>query len=1059
MGIRRRRRKLTTLMSRLEQRVKSVELRSTSLLTQDEINAAIEIGDITQGPASLVGSEAPGQFYQVQDAYLYPKRLTGLSEDRVEIYLEADLDAQKDEIIEVSGIHGALAFDLDVDGNFPVRHSDTPPWTSRQLPNNAGIKHDPDDDQLPGVSITNTYSIRPETLPPSNISGQTRLQTRRQISTYAIAGTSVTLVMNADHKFKAEDVVFVDIFEEDSRAYGADGLFRIASVTNNTIVYTLTAGVDTPVEAKAPASAISVYPVARKFYPIGSTWTDTSDNDTVYFWDGIRWVAWSTSNPAPTDGDPPAPPTNLQITSVLNIIDGNYSSATVDVTWVAPITTAAGKPLTDLAGYYLQWKKSTEASYGAPILFDPNDTSYQDNGRSYKWEAGETYNFQLWAIDSGLQKSTTIVRNHTLPAATTVPLTQLAPSTPIPYIHLGTVSITWNGLMTNGSGVPEGTQLLEFHRSTAGASFTVSADTLIATATAVRGTKFVFNDQVFGTTYYYRLRLRGLTPGSFSLASQAVAAQTGTLVDAQRIADIISSANIEPGTIVKGDNIIGLTITGNLIQGNVLHANVLEANSITALQIDTGSITAAVVASGLITTRTPVFDAAGKIVNYTGAGLVLSSEAGLTAKAADDTETFNIHPTTGLVTLGGIPPSNFLTTPALNTALTTALTNYVTGDTFSTALTSYAQLSDLGLYIRAQDASTTYLSINTAQQSFLSKSDAENTYISQLTAEGLFLKSTDAENTYVTTLSAGTLFLDKGTYLSPNSTTINGGQITTNSINVDRLVAGTLTGFTVNTRPNGTRVQLRSDDIEFYGSSGLSGSINGGVNLFINASAGGSLTSGGVSRISWSSSEISLNRNTSLTGSLGASGTVSSNGGFDATGTTIGASVSTKGGIQASGNITIGGTSNLNGTLNVASTAEFAGGIFRTQLATGGTTLASFNNSGALVRDSSSQRYKQDIETLQVPYEAILALQPKTFRRIEEVEESIEATRYPGFIAEDLAGTDLDIFVFYSLDENGNRQPEGVRYAELTAALVSAIKHQDTRLNALEARLAALEGN
>jgi hypothetical protein len=85
-------------------------------------------------------------------------------------------------------------------------------------------------------------------------------------------------------------------------------------------------------------------------------------------------------------------------------------------------------------------------------------------------------------------------------------------------------------------------------------------------------------------------------------------------------------------------------------------------------------------------------------------------------------------------------------------------------------------------------------------------------------------------------------------------------------------------------------------------------------------------------------------------------------------------------------------------------------------------------------------------------------MQPKTYRRIEEVEQlGDDAVTYGGFIAEELAGTSLDPFVVYMRDEDDNLIPDGIHYAELTAALVSVIKEQDTRLNTLEARIAALE--
>ena len=151
--------------------------------------------------------------------------------------------------------------------------------------------------------------------------------------------------------------------------------------------------------------------------------------------------------------------------------------------------------------------------------------------------------------------------------------------------------------------------------------------------------------------------------------------------------------------------------------------------------------------------------------------------------------------------------------------------------------------------------------------------------------------------------------------------------------------------------------------------------------------------------------------------------------------------------------MTIGDSANL----TVQGTALINGSLTRTILAGGGTTTASINNTGNFIRTSSSERYKTDISDLELPYESILQLQPKKFRRKDEVEESPDAKFYPGFIAEDLAGTDLDIFTFYSQDEEGNARPEGIHYAELTAALVSALKTQDQMIKSLEARIEALE--
>ncbi len=135
-----------------------------------------------------------------------------------------------------------------------------------------------------------------------------------------------------------------------------------------------------------------------------------------------------------------------------------------------------------------------------------------------------------------------------------------------------------------------------------------------------------------------------------------------------------------------------------------------------------------------------------------------------------------------------------------------------------------------------------------------------------------------------------------------------------------------------------------------------------------------------------------------------------------------------------------------------------AGTYFTSEgLSGGGTTGASINNAGSIIRTTSSARYKQDVEDAVFGYEDILALEPKTFRLKEEAAENNNARRYAGFIAEEIAGTPLDVFVAYRTNEEGQQEPDGVYYAELTSALLSAIKHQDGMIKSLEARLDALE--
>lgn len=187
------------------------------------------------------------------------------------------------------------------------------------------------------------------------------------------------------------------------------------------------------------------------------------------------------------------------------------------------------------------------------------------------------------------------------------------------------------------------------------------------------------------------------------------------------------------------------------------------------------------------------------------------------------------------------------------------------------------------------------------------------------------------------------------------------------------------------------------------------------------------------------------------------------NGGVDLNGpgSTISVGQSGNGSIliSSTGGINIGGTLRVE-PYNIRATGITASGFMQSEnYAGGGTTGASINNNGTIIRTSSSARYKQDISDLSVDYDAVLSLQPKRFKLKDEAAESPDARYYAGFIAEEIDQTTLKDFVAYGKDEDGNIVPDGVYYGELTAALVSAIKHQDSLIKQLIERVAALENN
>lgn len=253
---------------------------------------------------------------------------------------------------------------------------------------------------------------------------------------------------------------------------------------------------------------------------------------------------------------------------------------------------------------------------------------------------------------------------------------------------------------------------------------------------------------------------------------------------------------------------------------------------------------------------------------------------------------------------------------------------------------------------------------------------------------------------------------------------INAANVTVGTLSGDRISGGEIIGTTLKTASNNRRVEIQSTNTSYYDeNNNFTGRILGagtdrGATLELTSGASGELQI-------WNGGVI-------MYGAAGTYAGLSDNG------------------------FGVGGNKLYSIAANIESGADMisAGSLTRTQLIGGGTTGASFTNGGNLVRTSSSERYKTDIQLLDINLNDLYELEPKTFKRIEEVEENGESARtYPGFIAEELAGTSLDKFVFYSQDENGNPRPEGIHYPELTAALLLAIKDLNARIQVLESRV------
>jgi hypothetical protein len=151
---------------------------------------------------------------------------------------------------------------------------------------------------------------------------------------------------------------------------------------------------------------------------------------------------------------------------------------------------------------------------------------------------------------------------------------------------------------------------------------------------------------------------------------------------------------------------------------------------------------------------------------------------------------------------------------------------------------------------------------------------------------------------------------------------------------------------------------------------------------------------------------------------------------------------------------------------STASLRFWAGGVERGSISSSGnfavagvyslTTSAAANvnvdTAGTFARSTSSLKYKQDIETYADGILKLKKLRPVTYRsRVERDGDGV----FAGFIAEEVDAADLKEFVVY--DEEG--KPDALQYGNMTALLAKALQEAIDKIEALEARLAVLEGS
>jgi len=380
----------------------------------------------------------------------------------------------------------------------------------------------------------------------------------------------------------------------------------------------------------------------------------------------------------------------------------------------------------------------------------------------------------------------------------------------------------------------------------------------------------------------------------------------------------------------------------------------------------------------------------------------------------------------------------------------------LTADNKATGAVNTANLTAQGLTVTNQNVSGLDGRVTTAE--------------SNLTATNLTLTTTtntansaSSRVNAITDISAGEIVVRKGPVVkaingTTNETTIDGGTITTNSINVNRLQAGTLTGFRVQTSSSGQRVVMSesTNSLAFFNSGNTEvGRLTGLTGMTYDTPANHALQVNGATVFSVNSAGCALspgasfNSNVDVVGRVYASGTVQSGNGAVILGTT--GNVTANGNVTSDGFVSSGGVVQVT-TMNGSTTnpiVRWSGGS-RVALTVGGT---------------SDERIKTDIQPVQNALEKLNEVNVITYRsRLEDEDDE----KRVGVVAQQIEQIDFDgvSFIYEMPTEGMENLPQDfvgesiklVNYEGFIPYLIKSIQELSAKNDALEARIAALEG-
>lgn len=614
MGIRRRRKKLTSLISNLDREIRSTTLRQVKKQTVVAADVTEEAETTTTTPPPVgtqIAVEPPDQWAKVIGGYYYPPTKTG-GLGQVELFISEDLQLSVSDKMYVSGTEvkwNQTASGKTYSGSFRpntanyestttirvVSQYGNPSWSTRAASTKPTYASIPS-----GVTNSILYTVTNKDYIPNRVT----LSFRGQVASYYATTTTATITFTAAHHFVVGHIV--DVSDLGATMSDVDGIVKITALPSSTqISYEFTKPLGSAITTTTPSTTSYVNAVISKYTTVGSSWIDNSVTpNKVWIWDGLRWTGYTDAladGLVTNDGIAPAPPTGLTLTSEGYIKDGvlaKESRSAVTLSWTAPTTNASGDSLNDLAGYRIWY--STISDSGPWI---GKESFGQETSQTLvDLMPGITHFFKVIAYDSyGLDSAGVGGSIMTVKTALSLQKT----SAPTVTTRLGTVVLTWDGKDYNGDDIAVNLlAFIEVHYSTT-ADFTPSATTL---AQKIFGPNwlYVFANLTYNTDYYFKLIAVDINGRSTDPSAQSTA-KVKPLVDSDLIAANLNSPlsvwpfapkAVTAGALADGaldaSTVFGPgVVTQDAVAANAIGANQIAANAITAGKIEAGAVTAA----------------------------------------------------------------------------------------------------------------------------------------------------------------------------------------------------------------------------------------------------------------------------------------------------------------------------------------------------------------------------------------------------------------------------------------------------------------------------------